>query len=111
MASTSRLRWPRRRGSSSSPRGMGETKVADSHARFAANLRRLRAEARLSQEELAFRAAIHRTQISLLEGGQRLPRFETLIKLAGSLEASPAALTEGIVWEPILAVNGGLVVT
>ncbi|HEX3737342.1 MAG TPA: helix-turn-helix transcriptional regulator [Solirubrobacterales bacterium] len=80
-------------------------------ARFAANLRRLRGEADLSQEELAFRAAVHRTQVGLLEGGQRLPRFETLIKLAGALGVSPAALTEGIAWEPIEAVTGGLVVT
>jgi len=51
--------------------------------RFAANLRALRADTGLSQEELAFRAQIHRTQVSLIEGGERLPRFETLIKLAG----------------------------
>lgn len=79
--------------------------------RFAANLRRLREQADLSQEELTFRAAIHRTQVSLLEGGRRLPRFEILIKLAGALEVSPAALTEGIVWESIEAVSGGLVVS
>ena len=63
--------------------------------RFAANLRRLRDEADLSQEELAFRAAIHRTQVSLLEGGRRMPRVETLVKLAGSLGATPNDLLDG----------------
>jgi transcriptional regulator with XRE-family HTH domain len=80
-------------------------------ARFAKNLVDSRRAAGLSQEELAFRAAIHRTQISLLENGGRLPRFETLIKLAGSLEVSVDALTEGIVWEPIRSVTGGLKVS
>ena len=79
--------------------------------RFAANLRRLRDEADLSQEELAFRAALHRTQISLLEGGDRMPRVETLVKLAGSLGATPNDLLAGIAWEPIEAVSGGLVVS
>jgi transcriptional regulator with XRE-family HTH domain len=76
--------------------------------RFAANLRRLREAAGLSQEELSFRAAVHRTQISLLENGARLPRFETLIKLAGALDATPNDLAEGITWEPIVAIAGGL---
>jgi transcriptional regulator with XRE-family HTH domain len=79
--------------------------------RFAKNLVKQRQAAGLSQEELAFRASIHRTQISLLENGGRLPRFETLIKLAGSLEVSVEILTEGIVWEPILSVTGGLKVS
>jgi transcriptional regulator with XRE-family HTH domain len=79
--------------------------------RFAKNLVKQRRAAGLSQEELAFRASIHRTQISLLENGGRLPRFETLIKLAGSLEVSVATLAEGIVWEPILSVTGGLKVS
>lgn len=76
--------------------------------RFAANLAKQRQVAGLSQEELAFRAAVHRTQVSLLEGGDRLPRFETLIKLAGALEVSVDTLTAGIVWEPIVSVSGGL---
>jgi transcriptional regulator with XRE-family HTH domain len=76
--------------------------------RFAANLVKQRQAAGLSQEELSFRAQIHRTQISLLENGSRLPRFETLIKLAGALEVSVADLTEGIAWEPIVSVKGGL---
>jgi transcriptional regulator with XRE-family HTH domain len=79
--------------------------------RFAANLRRLRDEADLSQEELAFRAAIHRAQVSLLEGGRRMPRVETLVKLAGSLGTTPNDLLDGIAWEPIEAVTGGLVVS
>jgi transcriptional regulator with XRE-family HTH domain len=80
-------------------------------ARFAANLRRLRDHADISQEELAFRCAIHRTQISLLEGGHRMPRVETLVKLAGGLGATPNDFLDGIAWEPIETVTGGLVVT
>jgi transcriptional regulator with XRE-family HTH domain len=68
--------------------------------RFAANLRGLREAAELSQEELAFRAEIHRTQISLIEGGHRLPRLDTLIKLCGALLIAPNELLEGISWEP-----------
>lgn len=79
--------------------------------RFAANLKRLRREAAQSQEDLAFRAGVHRTQISLLEGGERLPRVETLVKLAGALGATPNDLLDGIAWEPIETVTGGLVVT
>jgi transcriptional regulator with XRE-family HTH domain len=76
--------------------------------RFAANLVRLRKAADLTQEELAERAAVHRTQIGLLEGGKRLPRLETLVKLAGSLGVSTADLTEGIIWEPVVRTSGGL---
>jgi transcriptional regulator with XRE-family HTH domain len=79
--------------------------------RFAANMRRLREAADLSQEELAFRAAVHRTQISLLENGHRMPRVHTLICLAGALGVTPNDLLDGITWEPIVAISGGLVVT
>jgi transcriptional regulator with XRE-family HTH domain len=54
---------------------------------------------------------MHRTQISLLEGGERLPRVETLVKLAGALGVAPNDLLDGIAWEPIETVTGGLVVT
>jgi len=65
----------------------------------------------LSQEDLAFRAGIHRTQVSLLEGGRRMPRVFTLVCLAGALGVTPNDLLDGIVWEPIVSVTGGLVVT
>lgn len=75
--------------------------------RFAENLVQLRQEAGISQEELAFRASIHRTQVSLMESGNRLPRFETLVKLVGALGVSPEALMKGIVWEPNVSRAGG----
>jgi transcriptional regulator with XRE-family HTH domain len=65
----------------------------------------------ISQEELAFRAAIHRTQVSLMESGNRLPRALTLVQLAGSLDATPNDLLDGIAWEPIISISGGMVVT
>ncbi|HEX8690025.1 MAG TPA: helix-turn-helix transcriptional regulator [Solirubrobacterales bacterium] len=74
---------------------------------FGENLTRCRKRANLSQEELGFRASLHRTQIGILERGGRLPRIDTLIKLAGALSVSPAELLEGIVWRPGTASVGG----
>jgi transcriptional regulator with XRE-family HTH domain len=68
--------------------------------RFAANLRKARAEAAISQEELARRCELHRTEISLLERAGREPRLATMVKLAGALETTVAVLSEGISWQP-----------
>lgn len=68
--------------------------------RFARNLLRARKAAGLSQEALAFRAALHRTEIGLLERGVRMPRIDTLAKLAGALGVEPVALLDGIAWDP-----------
>jgi len=78
--------------------------------RFAFNVRQLRVRADISQEELAFRADIHRTQVSLIEGGERLPRLETLVKLAGALGVTTNDLVEGIAWEPFEQLSGGFAV-
>jgi transcriptional regulator with XRE-family HTH domain len=85
--------------------------VSPASRRFAANLRCLRDDADLTQEELAFRASIHRTQVSLMEGGETLPRFETLVRLIGALRVDHGALFAGITWEPPDLVRGGLLVT
>jgi len=53
--------------------------------RFGRNLARCRAGANISQEELSFLASIHRTEVSLLERGERMPRVDTALRLAGSL--------------------------
>ncbi len=68
--------------------------------RFATNLRKARNEAGVSQEELAFRCDLHRTEISLLERAGREPRLGTIVKLAFSLGTTPAALVEGVAWTP-----------
>lgn len=64
--------------------------------RFASNLRQQRERAGLSQEALADRCDLHRTEISLLERAGREPRLTTLVKLAGALDVPPADLLRGI---------------
>lgn len=72
----------------------------DVAARFGENLMRYRRRAKLSQEELGFRASLHRTEIGQLERGDRLPRIDTLIKLAGALAVPPGDLLKGMAWTP-----------
>ncbi|HET7484850.1 MAG TPA: helix-turn-helix transcriptional regulator [Solirubrobacterales bacterium] len=68
--------------------------------RFGDNLKRQRKLADLSQDDLAFRASLHRTEISQLERGLRHARVDTVAKLAGAIEIDPGKLFEGIAWEP-----------
>lgn len=67
--------------------------------RFARNLRRRRIAIGISQEELASRTDLHRTEVSLLERAGREPRLVTLLKLAGALATTPDALSEGVSWD------------
>lgn len=68
--------------------------------RFGANLREAREGLDLTQEELGFRAGLHRTEISLLERGEREPRFGTLLKVVDALETDCESLRRGIRWLP-----------
>jgi transcriptional regulator with XRE-family HTH domain len=72
----------------------------DVAARFGENLMLYRKRANLSQEELGFRASLHRTEISQLERGVRLARIDTLVKLAGALSIPPGDLLKGMAWTP-----------
>jgi transcriptional regulator with XRE-family HTH domain len=74
--------------------------------RFGKNLNRCRKRAGMSQEEVGIRASLHRTEIGLLERGERLPRIDTVIKLAGALSVPPSELIEGIGWSPGSASRG-----
>lgn len=67
---------------------------------FGTNLARLRERSGITQEELAFGASLHRTEVGLLERGGRMPRIDTLVKLAGALGVTPAELLDGIEWRP-----------
>jgi transcriptional regulator with XRE-family HTH domain len=75
--------------------------------RFTANLLAARKAAGLSQEEMSFRAEIHRTEVSQLERGLRVPRIDTVAKLCGALEVEFAALLEGIRWRVPTRTGGG----
>jgi len=56
---------------------------------FGCILRELRSNAGLSQEELADQSGLHRTYISLLERGLRMPSLSTLFLLSKPLHTSP----------------------
>jgi transcriptional regulator with XRE-family HTH domain len=68
--------------------------------RFGENLRRSRRRAGISQEELGMRSSLHRTEIGLLERGARVPRIDTLVKIACALAIPPGELLAGIDWTP-----------
>jgi len=72
----------------------------DCGAYLAANLKRCRRAAGISQEEVGFRAELHRTEVGLLERGARVSRIDTLIKLATALGVDAGELLAGIVWNP-----------
>jgi transcriptional regulator with XRE-family HTH domain len=74
---------------------------------FGANLASARERTGITQEELSFRASLHRTEIGLLERGGRLPRIDTLAKLAGALGVPASSLLDGIAWQPGEFTRGG----
>ncbi|MBB4630345.1 MULTISPECIES: helix-turn-helix domain-containing protein [Paracoccus] len=60
--------------------------------RVARNLRRLRQEKSLSQEELADRADINRNYVGMLEREENAATVDMLEKLAAVLEVDPVEL-------------------
>jgi len=66
-----------------------------------------RRRAGYSQEELGKLCSLHRTEIGLVESGDRLPRSDTLLKLAGGLEVGAELLLRGIEWIPPRSDAGG----
>src|SRR4051812_6338902 len=76
------------------------------------NLFMARRRAGYSQEELAACCSLHRTEIGFVESGQRLPRADTLVKLASALGIGAGWLLAGIEWVvPAPSRPGGVVVS
>jgi transcriptional regulator with XRE-family HTH domain len=71
--------------------------------KFGENVKRTREAQNLSQEELAHKAGLHRTQISLIERGGRAARLDTIERLAKALEIQPSKLM------PPILLNSGKV--
>jgi transcriptional regulator with XRE-family HTH domain len=59
---------------------------------FGRALRRVRMEKGLSQEELGFRAELHRTYISQIERGTKSPSLKTITRLAKALQITASEL-------------------
>ena len=62
------------------------------------NLKGIRREACMSQDELSRRSGLHYSEIGLLERGGRVPRIDTCIRILGSAGGDPRDLVEGIAW-------------
>jgi transcriptional regulator with XRE-family HTH domain len=63
---------------------------------FAVNLRRLRQERGLTQEQLALAADMHMADIGAIETQGREPRVTTIARLATALGVHPGELFEGV---------------
>lgn len=63
---------------------------------FAHNLKKIRNQSGLSQEELAHRAGLHRTYISSVERGQRNISLENIFAIAEALSVPVADLLKPI---------------
>lgn len=64
--------------------------------RFGNVVRRRRERKGTSQEALAHQAGLHRTYISMLERGQRMPSIGVVEKLARALETTMASLMKEV---------------
>jgi transcriptional regulator with XRE-family HTH domain len=67
-------------------------------ARLGRNVFMARRRAGFSQEALGALASLHRTEVGMVEKGERLPRVDTLIKLASALGVDAGELLEGVDW-------------
>jgi transcriptional regulator with XRE-family HTH domain len=63
---------------------------------FAENVRVAREKAGLTQEQLAWAAGLHQTEIARIEGGRRNPGLDTVFKVARGLGVAPSELFAGI---------------
>src|SRR5215213_9492818 len=71
------------------------------HARLGRAVRESRARRGLSQEELGFRAKLHRNYVGAIERGEINPTLRVILKLSNGLQMWPSQLAEltEIRWE------------
>lgn len=70
--------------------------MADPLPKFAANIRRLRAEKGLTQDALAQGASMDPAEIRRIESGRRDPGVRVLSRVARGLDVRPAELLDGV---------------
>ena len=72
------------------------SKANDIRVLFGDALRRHREDQKLTQEDLADRAGIHRTYLSDIERGSRNPSLINIARLAKGLMLTPSELFKGV---------------
>ena len=65
-------------------------------AEFGVRVREARIRQRLSQEELAALAGVHRTYIGTVERGERNPALVNIVRISDALDIDPSALVKGL---------------
>jgi transcriptional regulator with XRE-family HTH domain len=75
-----------------------EAQAIEAGRRLGQNVVEAREKRDLTQTATAERAGLHRTEVSLVERGERVPRLDTIVKLAGALQMEPCALLVGMAW-------------
>lgn len=63
---------------------------------FGEELRIMRKERGLSQEDLGFESRFHRTYISQLERGVKSPSLKTIFRISAALKIQPSTLIQRI---------------
>jgi transcriptional regulator with XRE-family HTH domain len=63
---------------------------------FAARLKALRSEKKLTQEQVADRSGLHLTYVAGIETARRNPTLLTILALAAGLGVTPSDLLSGI---------------
>jgi transcriptional regulator with XRE-family HTH domain len=66
--------------------------MATIYEKLGNNIKRLRRQKNLSQEQLALEAKLDLTSVSEIESGLRNPSIKTLLKLAKALNTTPSDL-------------------
>lgn len=74
---------------------------------FSDNLKRLRQNSGLSQENLSIKASLVRNHVGKIEKANLFPEMDTVYRLAGALGVEPAELIAGIYWKPDPSEPGG----
>ena len=80
---------------------MSDPPASTSRQAFADNVRVAREKAGLTQEQLAWAAGLHQTEIARIEGGRRNPGLDTIFKVARGLGVPPGELFTGIAWSAL----------
>jgi len=73
-------------------RGAAVTPRSPEHAALGRAIRELRHGVRISQEDLADRAGLHRTYVGGIERGERNVSFANLLRVANALGVRPSEL-------------------